>query len=103
MQAERTGDYGAGGYERNLFDFIERLSPDFISLNVFDRRPGIESNHRALARVELLSDRYGEMADRINRSFYFHPKTILRQLLSLKSPKQLYLALESAMTVLHPS
>jgi len=78
-------------YEQRLKRFLVELDPDYISLNVFSRRPGIETQDGVVRHVEANRQAYTSLAARVNRAFYFKPRTLLRQSALLRTPRQLAL------------
>ncbi len=88
-------------YEARLRSFLKEIDPDFISLNLFFRRPGIMDESPSFRRIESDEALYREMGERISRSFYFHPRSLLRQTYLLKSPKQLVLSLKAAVGMIN--
>jgi len=87
-------------YERQLLRFLTELDPDYVSLNVFYRRPGLKVEHPRLAQVEARRDDYIALAGRVNRAFYFQPRSLLRQLGLAGNPRQLPLLLRIAVHLL---
>ncbi len=87
-------------YEQRLKRFLADLDPDYISLNVFSRRPGVETQDPAVLRVESNRPAYESLAARVNRAFYFKPRTLLRQSALLRTPGQLALWLRIAANLL---
>lgn len=87
-------------YEQRLKRFLADLDPDYISLNVFSRRPGIETQERAVCYVEANRQAYTSLATRVNRAFYFKPRTLLRQSALLRTPRQLALWFKIAANLL---
>ena len=85
----RIDDKAVSDYEDRLKGFIKELDPDFVSLNVFSRRPGITATNPGLDHIESNENIYKTMAARINRNFYFHPKTLLRHLNTYMTPREL--------------
>ncbi len=83
-------------YEEKLRQFLKKLDPDYVSLSVFFPRPGIEITNPAFADIEFNENLYKNLAARINRTFYFHPRTIARQLYLLRSPKRFALLFKIA-------
>lgn len=89
-------------YERQLLRFLAELDPDYVSLNVFFRRPGLVVDHPRLTQVEARRDDYTALAARVNRAFYFRPCTLVRQLGLAGNPRQLALLLRIAAHLIHP-
>jgi len=87
-------------YEQRLKRFLADLDPDYISLNVFSRRPGIETQDAIVRHVEANRQAYTALAARVNRAFYFKPRTLLRQSALLRTPGQLALWLGIAANLL---
>jgi hypothetical protein len=79
-------DTGLAGtrYEAQLLDFLVDLDPDYVSLNVFSRRPGLQVDHPRLTQVENHQAKYQALASRVNRAFYFRPLPVARRLLGLR-------------------
>jgi len=67
-------------YEKRLYHFIRCLDPDYISLNIFSKRPGLKTDDAGLLNLASHSQSYHAIASRINRKFYFHPRRIIRHL-----------------------
>ena len=78
-------------YLRRLEDFLKAIDPDYVSLNIYQPRPGIPAGNRILEQLASGSAQYQNLADRINRDFYFRPGAILRQLCRVRSFPQLAL------------
>lgn len=89
-------------YERRLLGFLEHLDPDFVSLNVFTRRPGLVVDHPRLSQVEARRADYEALAARVNRAFYFRPRVVLRQLRHLRPSSQLPLLARLAWHLARP-
>ncbi len=87
-------------YEQRLKRFLTELDPDYISLNVFSRRPGVETQDLVVRHVESNRPAYESLAARVNRAFYFKPRTLLRQSSLLRTPAQLALWLRIAANLL---
>lgn len=87
-------------YEQRLKRFLVELDPDYISLNVFSRRPGIETQDAVVRHVEANRQAYTSLTARVNRAFYFKPRTLLRQSALLRTPRQLALWFEIAANLL---
>ena len=101
--AEHLDPNGASGvehirqYERRLWHLLRELDPDYVSLNVFYRRPGLQVSDSSLARIEEGRAVYQGLAGRINRRFYLAPRAVLRQVRSIQSLKQFSLVLGAAL------
>ncbi len=83
-------------YEENLRRFLRNIDPDYISLSVFFRRPGIEAVDPIFTHIESNEKLYKTLAARINRFFYFHPRTLGRQIHLVRTPKQFALLFKIA-------
>ena len=79
------------GYEKKMKRFLDMIDPDYISLNLFYPRPGIDMKNPFLSRLYLNREAHEAIARRINRSFYFCPRSIANQILSVKSLDQFVL------------
>lgn len=76
-------------YEKRLKNFLKSIDPDYVSFNVFYPRPGVNIENPVLRKLCSGADIYRIMADRLNRYFYYHLRSIVRQISSIKSCKQL--------------
>ena len=83
-------------YEKNLRCFLRNIDPDYVSLSVFFRRPGIEAADPIFAHIESNEKLYKALAARINRIFYFHPRTLGRQIHLIRTPGQFALLFKIA-------
>ena len=91
----------ASDYEQKLKRFLKAIDPDYISLNIFLPRPGIESENPTLKRLVSNTNINETMAGRINRYFYLcRLKTIVKQMSFIRSPAQLLCIVKSAANLL---
>lgn len=88
------------GYEKRLKRFLDMIDPDYISLNPFYPRPGIDIENPLLNRLYLNREAPQAIANRINRYFYFRPRSIANQMLSVKSLNQFAFQLKIAASLL---
>jgi len=87
-------------YEKKLLSFLNKLDPDYVSFNVFSYRPGIEDNGHYFDNIALNDLSYKKMAHRLEKSFYFHPRNIIKQLYHIKSPKKVFLLINTIIKLL---
>jgi radical SAM superfamily enzyme YgiQ (UPF0313 family) len=78
-------------YHSRLKDFLKDIKPDYVSLNIYQPRPGVPTGNRILARLASDTARHLALADRINKDFYFRPGVFFKQLTTVKSLPQLAL------------
>jgi radical SAM superfamily enzyme YgiQ (UPF0313 family) len=78
-------------YQKRIKNFLKILDPDFVSLNSFLPRPGIPDSRPILAQLQSIAGQYREVAKSINKSFYFRPRSIYRQLTAVRSLRQFLL------------
>ena len=78
-------------YQRRLEDFLKNIDPDYVSLNIYQPRPGVPTANRVLAQLESGTARHQALANRINKHFYFRPNAFFRQLTTIRSFPQLAL------------
>jgi len=57
-------------------------------MNPFYPRPGIDIENPFLNRLYLNREAHQAIANRIDRHFYFHPRSIANQMLSVKNLNQ---------------
>ena len=88
------------GYEKRLKRFLNIIDPDYISLNLFYPRPGIDIQNPFLNRSYLNREAHQAIAKRINRYFYFRPRTVARQMFAVQSLKQFIFQLKIAANLL---
>ncbi len=78
-------------YQRRLEDFLKDIDPDYVSLNIYQPRPGVPTANRILEQLESGTERHLALADRINKHFYFRPGAFFKQLATIRSFPQLAL------------
>lgn len=78
-------------YQSRLEDFLKDIKPDYVSLNIYQPRPGVPTTGRILARLESDTARHLALADRLNKHFYFRPGVFFKQLATVRSFPQLAL------------
>jgi len=84
-------------YSRKIKQFINQLDPDFIALSVFERRPGVEGEHPSFQHIDHHREDYKKLEKTINQWFYMRPRTMWRQLMSIRSMAQLQLYAKTAL------
>lgn len=83
-------------HEKSLSVFLDRLDPDYLSLNVYHKRPGIEAALPALTRIDENRKDYQAMANRLARRYYLRPRRLARRIALVRNPRQLLLLLKIA-------
>jgi radical SAM superfamily enzyme YgiQ (UPF0313 family) len=78
-------------YRKMLEDFLKEIDPDYVSLNIYQPRPGVPTAHRLLAQLETDIERHQALAEHINRRFYFQAGAFFRQLTTIRSVQQIAL------------
>ena len=78
-------------YQNRLEDFLKGIDPDYISLNIYQSRPGVPAGNRILEQLGSGTKQHLALAERLNRHFYFRPITFFRQLRTVRSFPQLAL------------
>jgi radical SAM superfamily enzyme YgiQ (UPF0313 family) len=80
-----------GDYPGKLEGFLKAIGPDYVSLNVYQTRPGLPADNRILNQLVSATERNMELADRLNKHFYFRPGKFFKQLATIRSLSQLTL------------
>ena len=78
-------------YANRLEIFFKTIKPDYISLNVYQTRPGVPEDDPFLEQLASGSKANLELADRLNKHFYFRPGALFKQLVGIRSLPQLAL------------
>jgi radical SAM superfamily enzyme YgiQ (UPF0313 family) len=99
---DTAGGHGGADEEGRLLRELLRLGPDYVSLNVYASRPGVTGDHPSFRRIEAERSRYEALAERVNRRFYRHPRTIYRLARGLRSWEQAWTAARMAVDRFRP-
>jgi hypothetical protein len=97
---ESRGNGGRKGYENRLKQFVARIDPDYVSLNIFSPRPGIPPSIPDLKRLESDRTVFEMLAARICKQFYLRPTSLFRKLSLIGSSAQLAFQLRIAANLL---
>jgi len=90
-------------YESQLTDAVSALDPDLLSVGVYHPRPGVSRDAPTLAALAREREACDRLARRITRRFYCRPRTVVRQLASVRSVAQFALQARIAVRLLAPS
>ena len=90
---------GTRGYTRRLKNLLNHIDPDFVALNVFHPRPGLDMTSRELSEMDGDRKRNMKLADDLNRWFYLNPRRGFRQVLHIRTAAQLKMVVSAGLSV----